>query len=405
MKRFLRHYRRGVPLKDAMYRKSLGPAGRARFTLLRLVRPVWHPVRRFVEIMHATRRWSGVARAAGGAGALGQFVQQIELAVRHGVRPSDYYLYMLYRPENRAVADRFIYHHQMDVALKYLRELIDPSDISNLGNKFTFFHFCRRHDLACIPILAHVDGDSIESIGEAGSAGPPDTDLFSKPVDMGEGKGARMWSRTTGGKWTGSDNVPLDFDGVLDRLKAQSNSLGRAVILQPKLSNHPSLEALTGSPSLCSVRMISMRLPSGEHAPLIAMICLPHGESISSNFSGGNLGAPIDLDTGELGSARYKDSGTIMNDHASHPDSGSRISGFRLPDWKSAVDLVMRAHATLNDLPFVGWDVALTADGPVLIEGNQGFGSESPQLAHLKPLGNTDFPDVYGWHVERRTTS
>ena len=131
----------------------------------------------------------------------------------------------------------------------------------------------------------------------------------------------------------------------------------------------------------------------------MAMICLPDLDSDTSNFSDGNLGAPVDPETGRLGPARFKDPATIMNEHSRHPASDESIDDFVLPMWRDAVDLALEAHARLNDAPFVGWDVAISENGPLLIEGNQGFGSESPQLAHLAPMGATGYPEAYALHI------
>jgi len=57
--------------------------------------------------------------------------------------------------------------------------------------------------------------------------------------------------------------------------------------------------------------------------------------------------------------------------------------------------LVIEAHETLQGIPFIGWDVAFTDQGPLLIEGNQGFGAESLQVASGIPLGKTKFAQYY----------
>ncbi len=57
-----------------------------------------------------------------------------------------------------------------------------------------------------------------------------------------------------------------------------------------------------------------------------------------------------------------------------HPDSGLRIADFQLPmmaEVRAFIDTVAR-H--VPQVQYVGWDVAVTPDGPVLIEGNWGTG-------------------------------
>jgi hypothetical protein len=56
-----------------------------------------------------------------------------------------------------------------------------------------------------------------------------------------------------------------------------------------------------------------------------------------------------------------------------HPDTGRRISGTKVPRFREDVlDVVVDAHRRLApNVPLIGWDVALTEEhGPVLLEGN-----------------------------------
>lgn len=56
-----------------------------------------------------------------------------------------------------------------------------------------------------------------------------------------------------------------------------------------------------------------------------------------------------------------------------HPDTGVKFCEFEIPFFKEAVDLVCQAHKKLYGMHSIGWDVAFTVDGPVLIEGNDNW--------------------------------
>lgn len=52
------------------------------------------------------------------------------------------------------------------------------------------------------------------------------------------------------------------------------------------------------------------------------------------------------------------------------PQTGFAFERTAVPFYREAVELVKRAHSFMPEIVTIGWDVALTPDGPVLIEGN-----------------------------------
>lgn len=53
-----------------------------------------------------------------------------------------------------------------------------------------------------------------------------------------------------------------------------------------------------------------------------------------------------------------------------HPISKEKIVGFKVPMFDKAKALVCKAAEEVPEVAYVGWDVAITQEGPVLIEGN-----------------------------------
>ena len=82
-----------------------------------------------------------------------------------------------------------------------------------------------------------------------------------------------------------------------------------------------------------------------------------------------------------------------------HPDTGSRCTGITLPFWHESIELVRRAHAVaFPRFLFLGWDIALTRDGPILLETNSGWGAIFHQMLD-GPLGHTAFSRVVSQYV------
>lgn len=68
-----------------------------------------------------------------------------------------------------------------------------------------------------------------------------------------------------------------------------------------------------------------------------------------------------------------------------HPDTGIKFTEFKVPEYEEACKLACHAHKVFFNVRAIGWDVAVTPDGPVFIEGNDNF-EISLQQACDRPL-------------------
>jgi hypothetical protein len=53
-----------------------------------------------------------------------------------------------------------------------------------------------------------------------------------------------------------------------------------------------------------------------------------------------------------------------------HKDTGKKLSDLKVPFMSEVYDIVKKAAMRCPETQYIGWDVAVTKDGPVLIEGN-----------------------------------
>lgn len=94
------------------------------------------------------------------------------------------------------------------------------------------------------------------------------------------------------------------------------------------------------------------------------------------NFSQGGYSANIDLDSGDLSAAVTK-VGTLEAKELTwvniHPDTGLQIKGVRVPDWDNIKQKLLDMMEELPYIKYVGWDVAVTDNDIVIIEGNSHF--------------------------------
>ena len=64
-----------------------------------------------------------------------------------------------------------------------------------------------------------------------------------------------------------------------------------------------------------------------------------------------------------------------------HPDSQVRFADVRIPFVQEAVNLAGKLHEKLSSIRVIGWDIAITSDGPVFIEGN-----DNPEISGLQTV-------------------
>lgn len=127
------------------------------------------------------------------------------------------------------------------------------------------------------------------------------------------------------------------------------------------------------------------------YEPFVAAAVLRIGCAASypvDNWTQGALSVAIDLETGELGKAvSYTSGSRTLTWHSQHPESGARIEGVFLPDWRSIKSRMLDICRGLPFLEYVGWDLILTADGFKLLEGNHFSGVNVFQV-HRPLLAN-----------------
>lgn len=106
-----------------------------------------------------------------------------------------------------------------------------------------------------------------------------------------------------------------------------------------------------------------------------------NGSSVDNHHSGG-MSTPIDLNTGKILYPAIDIDGKLFD---RHPMTGTEFVGYQLPCWKEAVEMVKEAAHIVPQLRYIGWDVAIAEDGPLLIEGNHLPGYDSMQLPSQNP--------------------
>ena len=111
--------------------------------------------------------------------------------------------------------------------------------------------------------------------------------------------------------------------------------------------------------------------PNQEVKMLAAFIKIGRaGSCVDNAGSGGNVDCAVDCNTGRLYNALQFNSWEDVISIEKHPDSGIQLNGMIIEHWDEIKTKVMSWQSQIPYLKTIGWDVALTDDGPVVVEIN-----------------------------------
>ena len=158
----------------------------------------------------------------------------------------------------------------------------------------------------------------------------------------------------------------------LDELRNILTKL-RDYIIQEKIDQHHFL-ARYHAGSVNTIRIITIKNRTGVHV-LDAIMRFGTGGSSVDNLSAGGIAVSVDCNKGCLNEYGYKVSlkpTPVIKRVLKHDDSEILFKDFCIPFYFKAVDDIKRMHSFL-DLPSIGWDAAITEEGPIYIEGNDNW--------------------------------
>lgn len=193
--------------------------------------------------------------------------------------------------------------------------------------------------------------------------------FFAKRVDGTLGAGAFPFS-VQGDKFIVEDQE-ITGEELMERLDR--------FIVEPYIDQHDAITNLYPN-GVSSARIVSI-CENGNIEIILATFLVGAGGLQMSNFHQGGLRIPIDIKTGEL-----EEKGLRVKVgrgwYTEHPDTGVAFKGFVLPYWDEVIKLIMLCHQSLPSIHSVGWDIAFSKTGPLLIEGNHRWVPHSFQYTY-----------------------
>lgn len=315
-------------------------------------------------------------------GRLRRIVDAWWLAVTRNVPPFEYRAYRLDKPDSRADLLQFVFWTD----LRAFAELNARRGAAEqaVKDKARFASICETHGLSSIPTLA-VFRDGIQMMPAAPFV-PEVPELWVKSLAGHGGQGAALWRRA-------DDSYRNDEGATVTAEEFAQHVGGTDCIIQPRILNHPAIADITNG-ALASLRIITGIDREQRATVVAAMLYLPSGDRITSVAG---IGCAIDMDHGVLTRALDFRNGAL--DITRYPDTNAEITGRALPFWPESLALAARAHEIgFSRFVFLGWDIALTPEAPLLIEANSGWLALHLQLLN-GPLGRTGFSRILNEHL------
>ena len=161
---------------------------------------------------------------------------------------------------------------------------------------------------------------------------------------------------------------------IADAAAFHRELLDNRLFIEEVIPQHPEMAELCPA-SVNTIRVMTAAA-GGESVILFACLRVGVGADVD-NFHAGGMAVPVNPDTGALEGGAVNKSG---EEFERHPVTGVRFDGRVLPMWGEARRICLEAALVNPYIHVVGWDVAITPDGPVFVEGNRRPGFDLPQM-------------------------
>lgn len=152
------------------------------------------------------------------------------------------------------------------------------------------------------------------------------------------------------------------------------------------VTNHNAISLLNSS-SLNTIRVVTITTNNNVKFLFAGLRVGQQGAELDNISQGGTV-AKLDIKTGRIASSFH----TLNDKHLSDMKPYFNKIGYQIPFWNELIRMLIDAANITPQIGIVAWDVAITQNGPIIIEGNESFGSNIMQIFYkyneegLKPL-------------------
>ena len=172
------------------------------------------------------------------------------------------------------------------------------------------------------------------------------------------------------------DSTDCDLTALFNDMLSKGEQL-----LEERIIQNDVMAALNAS-SVNTIRCITMKTRHGIVVPYTFLKVGRNGSFVDNGGAGGIL-VGIDAETGVFSTHGYDE---FMTEYVQHPDSGVVFKGYAIPRWNELKSICCEMAELVPDVRCIGWDMALTDDGWVVVEGNGMTQFIGPQIVYKRGI-------------------
>ena len=165
-----------------------------------------------------------------------------------------------------------------------------------------------------------------------------------------------------------NDATLIRFDGKELLL---SSVLGQEALIFENVVKQTKQFASFNESSVNTVRFMTALYPDGSVKIIATFIKIGRaGRCVDNAGGGGNVDVCVETETGEIKYAIQYDGWRKIKEIEKHPDSGNQLNGVVIENWQAIKEEVKKFQQAFPYCKAAGWDIAITDEGPVVIEVN-----------------------------------
>lgn len=137
-------------------------------------------------------------------------------------------------------------------------------------------------------------------------------------------------------------------------------------LAEEAITQHPQMNLLCAN-SVNTIRVCTILSDNGNANVVYALVRVGNGKTDVDNISSGGMYTLLSPE-GEITHPLFCDK--TVTYYERHPETGQEFIGFKMPYFNEALEMCREAAHVEPGMRYIGWDVAITPDGPVFVEGN-----------------------------------